>query len=138
LQAAIDTAPEYHWVSVAWLAEGEEWLAGPPLEGISARYEAGELHTEALFTLIAKADIVLTGPCFMLPLAATFGTPCFVVFGGGVPPNCLIDARMGGRIGHVSPVPGCWCLMNEHACNKEIQPERVAAAFKEFLGCVAR
>lgn len=132
IQAAIDAAPWINWVSVAWLEDGEEELDGPPLERVFARFEKGQLQpVELVAGLLSIADVALTSPCFMLPLAAAVGTPTFTVFGGCVPPPSLVDPAMRG-VTHVAPDPFCGCLQPEHNCVKTIAPARVAETFRVF------
>ncbi|MGI0149507.1 MAG: hypothetical protein ACREDF_08265 [Thermoplasmata archaeon] len=132
LQRIVDAAPWMTWVSVGWESESNEWRDGPPLRGITRACDRGELSTEALVGLVAAADVALAGPCFLLPLAAAVGTPVFVVFGGSVPPDRLIDPLMGDRIGHVAPEPFCACLQDEHDCRKTVEPDRLVRTWNGF------
>lgn len=133
IQTLIEEAPWVNWISVAWIDGDTERLAGAPLKGVTDRVEHGELTLEALVGLVAAADFVVTGPCFLLPLAAAVGTPAFVVFGGSVPPETLVDPIMGAAIRTIAPDPFCRCLEQAHDCRKEIEPERLVAEFDKFL-----
>ena len=131
IQEAMDAAPEVFWVSIAALESEKEWLAGPPLRGVGKAFDHAELCLEEVFALVALADVALTGPCFMLPMAASLSTPVFVVFGGNVPPHILIEPRMGDSIGGAAPDPFCACWNDQHDCSREI--DGVGEKFKAFL-----
>lgn len=133
MQRLVDAAPEIKWVSVGHLSEGAEWTAGPPLKGLVKSFDHGELSTEELAALVGRADIVLTPPCFLLPLGAAMGAPTFCVFGGSVPPPILIDRRMGPKVGHVAPQPFCSCFQMSHRCNLTISSEQLRDTFRAFL-----
>jgi len=132
-QRLIDAAPEVKWISVGHLSEGAEWSAAPPLKGLYKSFERGELSTEELCALTAQADIALTPPCFLLPLGAAMGTPTFTLFGGSVPPNVLIDRRMGPKMGYAAPQPFCACFQMGHKCNREIPAVQLRDTFRAFL-----
>ena len=133
IQDAVDAAPFVRWVSVGWLEEGKERLAGKPLSGVSERFDHGELAFEQLVALVSMADVAICGPCFLLPMAASVGTPVFVVFGGSVPPGLLVDRVMGTKIQTIAPDPYCACLENNHGCRKDIHPERLSREWDSFL-----
>lgn len=135
IQSLITSRPDVHWVSVGWNAPGVEWYE-QDMEGISTRFDHGELPLESLIALVARADIVVTAPGYLLPLAAALQTPVFVVFGGSITPAYLIDPRMGDRIAWAAPQQFCRCLGMEHNCNKSISPEVLLEGFKGFAARV--
>lgn len=133
VQACIDARPDLNWISVGWLEQTVEWYDGPEPGGLAARLDRGELVPVAqLLWLASRAEIALCGPSFLLPVAAALGLPVFCVFGGFMSPGCLVDPRMGERVGHVEPEPFCHCLKVDHACHRDIPAERVTAAFRAF------
>ena len=133
LQAIIDAHPEVTWVSVAWLAEGQEWLSGPPLHGVQYEFNRGELPMEQVLAVLAAADVAVAGPCFMLPAAAAVGTHMLCVFGGSIHANALIDRRMGPYVTPITPMPFCNCWRHNHDCNKAIPHDRLLGAFNMVL-----
>jgi hypothetical protein len=132
VQAIIDATPDLNWVSVGWTRHDFEWFEGGPPRNVTWRIEQGELTTGQMLALIARASIALSGPSFMLPAAAALGVPVYVVFGGSLPPDFLIDPRMGPHVGHVAPFPFCFCKRHDHACHKEIDRERLLERFSRF------
>lgn len=120
IQAVIDARPDIHWVSIGFNVHDQEWYEGPPLHGVARRYDNGELSVEQLLALLGRADVAVSGPCWLLPAAAALGTPLFCIFGGSIPPQLLIDPRMGGPVKAVAPIPFCPCFQNDHNCNKSI------------------
>lgn len=132
LQAVIDARPDIHWVSIGFNTPDYEWFDGPPLHGIARRFDCGELAMDQVLALVARADLAVSAPCWMLPAAAALGTPHFCVFGGSIPPQLLIDPRMGGRTAYVTPAPFCACFLNEHGCNKHIDMGLLLQEFGRF------
>jgi hypothetical protein len=133
VQACMDARPDLSWVSVGWLEQTVEWIDGPEPRGLAGRLDGGELvPVSQLLWLLSRARIALCGPSFLLSVAAALGVPVFCVFGGFMSPGCLIDPRMGERVGHVAPEPFCHCMVVDHACNREIGAGRAAAAFRAF------
>lgn len=118
IQAVIDERRDLHWVSVGWMKEGVEWTDGGELRGIHTRFDHGELSITEVCSLIAEAKLMLCGPSFPLPLSAALGTPVMCIFGGSVPPRCLVDPRMGLHVGCAAPEPFCACYSSDHDCHK--------------------
>lgn len=133
LQTVIDSRPDIFWVSVGWLKDGQEWPDGAPLSGIRQSFDHGELSMTEVLALVSVAKITLCGPSFPLPVSAALGTPVFCVFGGSIPPRCLVDPRMGRHAGYAAPEPFCECFSNDHACNKIIDRERVLNEFRRLM-----
>lgn len=132
LQTVIDAAPQVHWISVGSIDGKAERAVEKPMERVS-RYENGELSVTQLIGLMAAADVVVCGPSSSLPIGAAVGTPTFCVFGGSVPPQCLIDARMGPKMGFAAPAPFCACFGFDHGCRKEIPESTLIDTFERFL-----
>lgn len=120
LQAVIDSRPDVHWISVGFNVADVEWYEGGPLRGISRNFDKGELSPTQLLAVLARADMAVSAPCWMIPAAAALRTPHFCIFGGMMSPQLVLDKRMGHRTKTVSPVPFCNCLQNDHNCNKSI------------------
>lgn len=136
VQAVLDTRQDVHWISVGFNVQGHEWFDGPPLRGIARRFDNGELTANQLLAVLAKADLAVSGPCWMLPAAAALRTPLFCIFGGSIPPQFLVEPRMGGTIKTVSPVPFCACLLNEHTCNKTISLGTLMMEWNRFCDSI--
>lgn len=139
LLAAKAARPDLFWVAVGWAEGDAEQLvltsAGPssvdPPLGLWGDAHAlhGEMHWTTLAALIEQAELVVTGPCFLLPLGVAVRARTLCIFGGHVPNRWLVDARMGlERYRHVEPDPPCACLDRTHACNKILDFERVLDA----------
>lgn len=71
----------YHVVEVGTVHEDEP-LFGKELQHSGDRYLRGELSPEQLWGLVAVADLVLTGPCNVLPLAMAYQRQIIGVWGG--------------------------------------------------------
>jgi hypothetical protein len=133
LQAVLDDRRDLHWVSVGWTQAGKEWPDGEPLRGVGTHFDHGELSIEELCALIGAARLVLCGPSFPLPLSAALGTPVLCIFGGSMPPRCLVDPRMGRRVGYAAPEPFCACFSHSHNCNKIIDPNTVHRELRRLM-----
>jgi hypothetical protein len=132
LQAVVDSRPDIFWVSVGWLADGEEWLIGKPLERVNLRLDHGELETSELLALIYAADVAVAGPSFMVPAAMSMGTLTFVIFGGYAPPDLILNPLLADRVRHVAPTPFCACFEDKHDCPREIEVSRVVYEFERL------
>ncbi|MFA5336554.1 MAG: hypothetical protein WC324_06515 [Candidatus Omnitrophota bacterium] len=133
MQRIIDTyRDDYFYLSFADLEPGVEWLDGE-LKGIDAEFHRGELPLTTIFGLIKLSEMVLTGPTWTMVAAIAERVKCFTIFGGCARPERIIDASMGlDRFAYVAPEPFCDCRRGDHACNKEIPPEKVIAQFEEL------
>jgi hypothetical protein len=136
IQQLIDARPDVHWISVGFNAPGQEWYEGPPLRGIARRFDNGELTTTQLLAVLGRADLAVSAPCWLLPAAAALKTPLFCVFGGSIPPQLLIDPRMGGTVKAVAPVPFCACFHNDHNCFKSISMGALLMEWSRFCDAI--
>jgi hypothetical protein len=133
MQEIVDARRDIFWVSVGWLAEGEESLIGDPLKRVGARYDHGELTVEELLALISIADVAVTGPCWMFPAAMSLGAPLFGVFGGYAPPRTILNPLLSEKVACVAPEKFCACLTDEHDCDKRINRDRLVGEFLKFV-----
>ena len=131
IQAVVDDARDLYWVSVGWDQKDEEWTE-TLVSGVDKRLEHGELTTEEMIGLIAASEVVVSGPCYLLPAAMAMGTPVFCVFGGSVPPHLLIDPRMGATVNWAAPDPFCACYEMSHDCAKGILRDELLSRFREL------
>jgi hypothetical protein len=125
VQLAMDQRPDLSWVSVGWNKDGHEWPDGGPLTGVYRGFERGELSISEMLALVGMASLVVCGPSFTLPMSAALGVPALCIFGGSVPPWCLVDPRMGAHVRYAAPEPFCACFSHDHACQKHIPKERL-------------
>lgn len=126
-------ATDYHVIEVGTVCEDEP-LFGQPLYHGGDRYLHGELSPEQLWGLIAVADLVVTGPCNILPLAMAYDRQIIGIWGGYEAPwltvhdykkiHCLVPEPF-------TPVPD-----PDHVPNRVIAPSAIQSVLEEV--CLAR
>lgn len=113
----------YLVVSVADLAEGEEW-AESPLPYADVQYHKGELNVRQLLALIQNASAVVGGVGWIVPAAIAAKTPAWIINGGQGGYNSqekITDPRMDlSRITFARPDNFCHCFQSNHNCRKTI------------------
>lgn len=122
----------YHVVSVADLAENEEWMLAPHPDAHVKLYK-GELTMVELLYFIQKSAIAVGGVGFIVPAALAARTPQFIIFGGLGAYNAIhkiTDYRMedvNRLVGYALPVQFCRCTDSRHGCSKFINdlPEQL-------------
>lgn len=120
-EVAADLMATHHVVSVADIAEGEEWLSGaaPPAH---ERFERGELRVSLLLGLIQSAAVVVGGVGWVVPACIAAGTPLFVIHGGHGGHNArerITDPRMDlTHVRFAEPDRFCRCEGMRHDCDK--------------------
>lgn len=105
----------------AWVP-GLEEENGPPLPA-DLRFEHGELPIPDLLALVARAAVVVGGPCYLLPACLATKTPMVLLAGGcggRNSPEALVDARVPSRVRWMLPERYCRCTARHHACPKVI------------------
>ena len=123
---------EYFYISVAECGDGEQFSEPVDLRLIDLALHRGT-DVWDVAGLIARSDMVISIPCFFIPLGIALDKPTFIVFGGHVAPELLVDERMGlEKYGFVAPEPFCNCVQRDHSCNKEIPYERLIESFERF------
>lgn len=136
LERLIELYPDVSWVSLADLEEGREWWypREPEFRDSVVRLHRGNFTLEGLVGFLSRVDFVLHSPSFLLPMCQSIGVPQFCVFGGSVPPECLIDPRTGpGPVSFAAPRPFCACLSRNHACKKSLDESELEDRFNAFL-----
>ncbi|RTO96217.1 hypothetical protein [Enterobacter hormaechei] len=122
-QAARILRRHFFVVSVADLADGEEWLVGEPPEA-DLRLHHGELDITGLLSLTQQAAVAVGGVGWVVPAAISYGTPLYVVQGGcGAhnAPHVITDPAMNlRRVGWARPDNYCMCNKMVHGCSKRI------------------
>lgn len=111
-------------VSVAHLAEGEEW-ALEPLPPADVTLHHGELSVTELLYLIEHATVVIGAVGFLVPVAEAYRTPCVVIAGGQGWYNSprKIQALPRGESSHRWILPDDYCReckSRDHDCPREI------------------
>lgn len=113
----------YRVISVADLAERQEWIDGPAPYA-DQRFHAGELGIEALLGLVRGAAAVIGGVGWLVPAAVAYRVPMLLLYGGwgaANGPQRIFDSRMDvSRIDPVIPDNFCMCRDAMHACDKTI------------------
>ncbi len=126
-----DLAPAYEWL------EDDALLTGCP--DVQC-YLRGELQCTEIAALAQAANLVVTSPCFLLPLSLSVGANVLCVYGGHYPPSMLIPRTAGVKplYTELAPEPFCNCRDPLHVCWKDIPDERVDttvdAALARLLG----
>jgi len=108
-------------VSVADLAEGQEWIVGPEAKA-DLSFHRGELTFEALAALFEMSDLVFTSSGFAAVLGPAVGTPTISVIGGYEDPRCHDSGAKFApylAIGPRAPC-SCWTSQCRKACDKSI------------------
>lgn len=126
-------------VSVADLAEGQEWALAP-LPDADETYHAGELPLEWLLGLVAGAAGVIGGVGWLLPAALAYRVPMLLIYGGAGGhhgPERILDPRMDtSHIEQALPAAFCRCKDHGHACDKTITD--MEAHIESWLRLAAR
>jgi hypothetical protein len=130
-QAAAELrARQYHVVSLAHLAPGEEW-ALDPLPEADTVWHAGELDVRQLLGLIQSAAVVVGGVGWIVPAAVSAGTPLYVIAGGNgahnAPDVVMHPSMDASRVGWALPKPYCRCIDRNHNC-----PRTISAFIEHF------
>ena len=110
-------------VSVADLSPPNEVLVGCPPPCHRA-FNRGELVVEKLIELVRRADIIVGGVGWNVPMSIALKTKSFVVLGGRGAhnaPEVITDPAMDlTHIGFAKPKQYCRCSSAQHDCNKVI------------------
>lgn len=120
---AAELMRDYHVVSIADLAPGQEWLV-EPAPPAHERFHHGELAFPDLMALVQSAALIVGGVGWIVPAAIAAQVPAFIVLGGQGghnAPDKITDRRMDlSRIGWAWPDRYCRCADMRHACDKRI------------------
>lgn len=101
---------------------GMEEPDGPPIDA-DIRFENGDVSLMQALALVAAAELVVCGPCWMVPVAMAAGTPCVVIAGGcggRNNPAAIADSRLGADVRWILPDQYCTCVNRLHDCPKHI------------------
>jgi hypothetical protein len=109
----------FYFISIGDCGENE-YLVGE-YTGIDLELHNSQLSLWEAVNLMRLSDLIVSIPCFTLPLSIAYGLKAFFIYGGYVKHDRLIDKRMNlSTIGYIEPSPFCNCVKNNHNCNKEI------------------
>lgn len=121
--AATELMKTHYVVVVADVDNKSEWLDGPAPTG-HLNLIHGELTSFEMLELAKRADCLVGGVGFIVPLALATRTPAFIINGGCGAYNraeVLIDSRVSAEfITFIEPDEFCLCGEHEHDCNKII------------------
>lgn len=113
----------HHVVAVGDVADRHEWVVGdmPP------HHEAlmhGELDVLQLVALMRRADVVVAGVGWALPMAVATRARAYIVLGGNGGanhPDRITDPRLDtSRLGWAFPSRFCLCHNMKHGCDKSV------------------
>lgn len=100
-------------------------------------YLNGQFPMSRLPGIVRGAALVLTSPCFLLPLAMSVGAETICMFGGHHAPEVLIPP--GNEVRVLAPEPFCRPCHQKHVCpDKRIDPERIASCVTQAIGAAGR
>lgn len=110
----------YRVISVADLADGQEWGVDP-MPPADVRYHKGELPVEQLLALVQGAVAVIGGIGWLVPAALAARVPAWIICGGQGgfnSPHQICPA--GSTITFAVPDNFCRCKLKQHNCDKRI------------------
>lgn len=119
-------------VGIASLGKSEK------LTEVEDDYDFTLLHGEVdMFTLLALgtfAEVVVGGVGHVVPFSLFTGAKTFVVAGGYLDTDFLIDDRFDRSMIHFcKPKPFCNCHLHNHDCEKRIRKDRLIKELQRFL-----
>lgn len=121
---AAEKLMETHFVLlIANIDDEEEVLVGelPPHHDA---FIHGELSIMEVIELMRRADCLVGGVGFIVCVALALKIPSFIILGGNGrfnAPHVLVDSRVeSGFIEFAVPDTLCYCVENNHKCNKVI------------------
>jgi ADP-heptose:LPS heptosyltransferase len=122
---------DYFVVSVADVAPGVEWIRGRDLPA-GLKFHRGELDTETLFGLAARAALIFCAPGFGTVLGQALGTPGVTVFGGYEDASSFSSGASYAPWLAIEPKTPCPCWRHDHDCPKDIDVNAAVANIREF------
>jgi ADP-heptose:LPS heptosyltransferase len=133
-QYVINKIKDTHYVvSCLDLRNGEEWLDGALPSGIDLCLHQAELDVNGMLGLMAISDCMIGIQSNLIPLSCAMQKPCFIIYGGYVPHEVLVDPYMGlSKLRHIQPENFCFCINGRHKCNKQIGADRLNSEFNKF------
>lgn len=124
----------YFVISVADLAENQEWLVGPPADADLVLHK-GELVFEALAALASKSALVFTSSGFAAVLGPAVGTPTISIVGGYEDYRCHDSGAKFAPYLAIGPEIGCSCWTSacQKVCDKSIDLDAAKAELAKFV-----
>ncbi len=122
-QLAARLMDTHHVVAVGDVADRQEWVVGdmPPCHEALMHGELGVLQ---LVALMRRADVVVAGVGWALPMAVATNTRAYIVLGGNGGanhPDRITDPRLdNSRLGWAVPSRFCLCHNMRHGCDKRV------------------
>lgn len=110
-------------VSIADLAQGEEW-ALEPLPVADVQYHHGELNVRQLLALVQHSAFVVGGIGWLVPAALAYRKPAWIVAGGyggyNAPDKITHNSLDLSNMHFALPDHFCKCFDPKHNCQKHI------------------
>lgn len=121
-------------ISVADLADGQEWLVGPEMKADLVLHK-GELVFEALAALAKCCELVFTSSGFAAVLGPAVGTPTISIVGGYEDPRCHDAGKRHAPYLAIGPrVPcSCWTASCRKVCDKQIDIVAATKSIDDFV-----
>lgn len=125
---------DFFVVSVADLADGQEWLVGPDAKA-DLSFHRGELVFEALAALAQRSALVFTSSGFASILGPAVETPTVSVIGGYETTVCHSSGAKFAPYLAIGPKVecNCWTSRCPMACDKSIDLDVAKPKLREFL-----
>jgi hypothetical protein len=122
-------------ISVADLAEGQEWLAPGEDTKADLSFHRGELVFETLAALFSLADLVFTSSGFPAILGPAVGTPTISIVGGYEDYRCHDSGAKFAPYLAIGPRVGCSCWTSacRKVCDKSLDMDAAKASVLKFL-----
>lgn len=124
----------YTVISIADCSDNEEWIV-QPAPPAHVHLHKGELGIKGTLELLRCASVIVGGSGFIVPAAASVGTPLFIIFGGRMaydtPYKIFHNSMDMNKIGWAVPDNPCRCTLTQHNCDKSIA--HLDTIFLEFI-----
>jgi hypothetical protein len=122
-------AHKYHFVTLASIDGHREWYEHD-LTGIHQKIE--NIDIETTFGLFKIADVIVTAPCFWLPLGMSLNSKMLVLYGAHFSHWDINDKRIKApNLVFVEPTPFERCAVHKPNAFKDIDRDILMAAFEE-------
>lgn len=125
----------FYVVSVADIEHDAEWMVGNRLPA-DRKFHRGELDSETLFGIAARASLIFGSPGFQTVLGQAIGTPTITVFGGYEDKTSFSVGAAYTKWLPIEPETPCACWSHDHDCPKDIDLECAVENCREFADAV--
>ena len=125
----------FYVVSVADLAQGQEWLIGDELDA-DLKLHRGELDAEALFGVAARSSLIFGSPGFQTVLGQALSRPGVTVFGGYEDARSFSVGASYAPWLPLEPKTPCPCWSHTHNCPKDLDVPSSIEKLRGFVDVV--